>query len=167
MKTKLSTYEIETALANHFNCFTNIVVPNVKWGMNIHECDLLVLTKRDFLIEVEIKRLKSDLLHDLKKEHKHQDNRIRKFYFAITKNLLPHINVIPERAGILIVRKNESNGYISVSKIRESKVLSKYKCTNEERIKLARLGACRIWSLKKKIIKLRKEKEKWQRAMKN
>jgi hypothetical protein len=145
------TLELEVALAYYFKYTKNIIVPNVKFGMLIHECDLLIMTKSGYLYEVEIKRTKQDLLADLKKEHGHFDKRIKYFYFAIPGSLLETCEeFIPKRAGIITVVNR------CCHLIREPKNLSNYKCSTEERLKLLRLGTLRIWSLKSRIIKLKR-----------
>jgi hypothetical protein len=148
----MTTTEIEAAVAMFFKPRINLVIPNVSWGFGIHECDLLVVTKTGYCYEIEIKRSKSDLIADGNKGHQHLDwrhkNRIRRLYFAITPNLVPHIQHIPERAGIIVVSKA---GYCD--KIREARAQEAVVLTAEERYKLARLGALRIWTLKAKISK--------------
>jgi len=44
---KITTLEIENRVAQYFNPRQNIVVPNISWGMNIHECDLLIVRKSE------------------------------------------------------------------------------------------------------------------------
>lgn len=146
----MKTSEIEYYVADYFNWRQNIIVPNVAWGMFMHECDLLILSKHGYATEVEIKISKSDLKKDLLKGHGHNDDRIKFLYFAIPEKLLLCKNLIPPRAGILIVR---SEG-IRVEKIKEPIpiVKSNYQFTPEERLNLARLGTMRIWRLKKELM---------------
>jgi len=66
----LKTSDIEFAVAKYFNFRKNLIVPNVSWGFNIHECDLLIVRKSGYAIEVEIKISKSDFKADFKKIHK-------------------------------------------------------------------------------------------------
>ena len=96
---KMNTIDIEIAIANHFDYRRNIIVSNVSWGMNIHECDLLVLTKSGYATEVEIKISKSDILRDKNKIHGHIHKKIKKLYFAVPENLRNCVDFIPERAG--------------------------------------------------------------------
>lgn len=37
--------QIETLVARKWNFRQNIIVPNVSWGLKIHECDLLIASK--------------------------------------------------------------------------------------------------------------------------
>ena len=141
--------EIELKLVKWFNPRTNLIVPNVSWGFLKYECDLLIISKLGYLIEVEIKVSLSDLKRDLLKRHNHDDNRIKYLYFAIPKKLEKHIEHIPERAGIFVV---DEEGW--VHKIRKPTINNIAKPISiEDMYKIARLGTLRVWNLKKKILK--------------
>ena len=149
-KDVMNLYDMEIAIANYFNPRINLCVPNVSWGFNIHECDLLVLTKNQYLIEVEIKLSKSDLKADLKKRHKHINRKIKHLYFALPEELEPHIEYVPERAGIFIVRPGKTQD--KVHKIRYPKTnLEALPITDRQAFQFARLGALRIWGMKREI----------------
>ena len=83
-KPKITTAEMEVAIAKYFGIRTHIVVPNVSWGFFNHECDLFLIRKSGYGFEVEIKRSKSDMMADFKKKHSHGDrrNRIVQLYYA-------------------------------------------------------------------------------------
>lgn len=157
----MKAIDVEIAVVNHFNPRANLIVPNVHWGMFIHECDLLMLSKAGYATEIEIKVSKSDLIADKKKKHGHKDERIKHLYFAIPKSLEAHTEHIPERSGIIIVSEKEWWGmeggirlkktYLACDIIRSPQTQSKYKFSDRERYELARLGALRIWGLKKKL----------------
>ncbi len=140
--------EIEIAVAEYFGIRRNLIVPNVSWGLSrLHECDLLIMTPSNHLYEVEIKVSKSDLIADKKKIHGHVNNRIKLLYFAIPEKLMQCTEHIPERAGILVVMKDGT-----VRKCREAKANTKsIKASNEDRLQLLRLGAMRIWGLKRRL----------------
>jgi len=74
---KITTIEIEERVAQYFGPRECIIVPNISWGINIHECDLLIIRKSGYGIEVEIKISKSDLIADAKKGHHHHDRMDR------------------------------------------------------------------------------------------
>lgn len=151
---KISTEEIEVALANHFNPRINLIVPNVSWGMFLgHECDLFILTKSGYGIEVEIKISKYDLIRDKKKTHQHNSSKIKKLYFAMPKSMEDLIYLVPARAGIFLIYWNKYNK-LTCEKIKEAKINSKYRFTEEEKFNLARLGTMRIWGLKKRILNM-------------
>jgi hypothetical protein len=159
----ITTIEMELAIANKFGVRTNIIVPNISWGLSgMHECDVFIIKSSGYCVEVEIKRSKSDLLADFKKGHNHKDrrNRIKEFYYCFPETMLKAFEpLIPKEAGI-ITCKRYSNG-VFASFYREP-ALNRIavKLSHEEQFKVARLGTMRIWSLKKKIIKLQNEKPK-------
>jgi hypothetical protein len=147
---------MECAVMAHFNPRINLIVPNVSWGMFRHEVDILVVTKSGYAWEVEIKVSKADLIKDKSKGHEHNDPKLSRLYFAIPSLLVPHIEHIPERAGILEVKRYETlpNIYCeSVKVIREAKSKYEYQFTPQEKYQIARLGTMRILGLKNKIRK--------------
>lgn len=142
---------IELKVAKYFNPVINLIVPNVYWGMFNYEMDLLIITKSGYGYEVEIKVNKQDLKNDLKKYHQHDSYKIKYLYFAIPEKLLKHENLIPEKAGILIIKQNRNEKYYC-SLYRKPSLLNNYKFLNDEKLQIARLGTMRIWNLKKKIL---------------
>lgn len=143
----ITSLDIELAVAHYFNPRVNIIVPNISWGMNLHECDLLVLTKAGYAYEIEIKISKSDLIADRNKKHQHKSKRIRKLYFALPYYLIEKCkDHIPVEAGIISVI-----GHGCMSIIREAEIKSDYKFNEVEKLNLVRLGAMRIWPLKRII----------------
>jgi hypothetical protein len=82
---------------------------------------------------------------------------ISRLYFAIPEKLLPYIEHIPSHAGILSVSRFRQ--YYRTKIIRPAKTIGKYKLSEKDRLQLMRLSNLRIWGLKEKIIKLKKEKE--------
>jgi hypothetical protein len=130
--------------------------------MAVHECDLFVLTPAGWAWEVEIKVTKADLKNDAKKWHGHNNRKIKFLYFALPDYLRDFTDLVPERAGIIIVDSAEPavdkyNGrtYIwprlchTIRKPRANKEATKL--SDFERYKVARLGALRIWRLKEKL----------------
>lgn len=161
-KSKVTTLDMELTLSLYFKYLRNLVVPNVSWGMGLHECDLLVVTKAGYATEVEIKISKADLVKDKKKYHNHDSDKIKYLYFAIPDYLQEYIEHIPKRAGIIVVGTNKDGSLnkraSGCNVIRKAEVYSDYKFSAQEMYKVARLGALRIWSLKTKIQKLKKGK---------
>ena len=146
---KLKSIDVECAVSKYFNPRVNLIVPNVWWGMGLnYEIDMLVVTPANYCYEVEVKVSNSDIKADLKKWNAHNGRFIKRLYFAIPDYL--NTKHIPERAGILTVysrnnrlcckctRDPEINGVVA-------------KITDKDRYKIARLGALRIWSLKRKL----------------
>ena len=155
----LKALDIEIAVARYFNTRVNLIVPNISRGMGLHECDLLIITKNNYAYEVEIKVSLSDLKKDVEKQHNHGmtvpkvfeglipvNDKIRELYFAIPNYLLKYQHYIPEQAGIITV---EEGGRCET--IREAKIKSEYRFTDDEKFNVARLGTMRIWSLKSKL----------------
>ena len=70
---KTTTLEMEVHLSSFLNFRTNIVVPNVSWGMFSHECDLIRLTPSGYCSEIEIKVSLADLKKDQEKRHNNVD----------------------------------------------------------------------------------------------
>lgn len=146
----ITTAEMEIAVANYFGVRQNLIVPNISWGLDIHECDLLICSKSGYLTEVEIKISKSDLIKDKEKRHGHYNQRIKALYFAIpdylyTEEIIAHI---PNRAGILTVRYNGKRFVVLAE--REAEKSKGIAMTESEKFNMARLGALRIWNLKRK-----------------
>ena len=154
----MTTLDIELAVSNYLDVRANLIIPNIHWGFGIHECDLLCMSSSGYLKEIEIKISASDLKRDHLKEHNHEDTRIKSLFFAIPEELLKYINYIPDRAGILVI--SNINGRHRVKILREAEINRlATPLSIEDQYKLARLGALRIWSLKKKIKKINEIKE--------
>ena len=147
MKPKnLKTLDMEIALMGYFDIRRKLVVPNISWGFFRHECDLVSISEAGYATEIEIKISKSDLKKDAEKKHGHFDSRISYLIFAIPDYMEDCIDLIPERAGIILVDKN-----LRCRTLRRPKQNNKYKFSLEEMYKIARLGAMRILGLKIKI----------------
>ena len=102
----MKTIDIEIAVMEYIGIRQHLIVPNVDWGMNLHECDILSLSKSGYTTEVEIKVSKHDLLKDKKKWHGHRNKNIAYFFFAVPEKLkLIALAHIPERAGLFVAKK--------------------------------------------------------------
>lgn len=145
--------DIELLATRLFNTRAGIAVPNVHWGANIHECDVLIVSKAGWATEIEIKVSKSDLKKDSTKRHGHKSDKISNLYFAIPDKLLGCIELIPERAGIIVVRPYVSQDYGFFAEIFRQPIANNYakKWTDQELKNLGRLGAMRIWNLKSTV----------------
>lgn len=123
-KQKITTQQMELLIYNYFEKSSIVIVPKftknnaVKYkdetkrlgyrSENIvsHECDILSVTKNNYLREVEIKISVSDFKADFKKKHNHEGN-IRQFYYAVPYYVLDDIkDLVPEHAGILVAEYN-------------------------------------------------------------
>jgi len=161
-KTKpITTIEMEIAIAKMFGIRQHIIVPNLSWGLTgMHECDLFLIKKSGVSVEIEIKRSKSDFLADFKKGHNHKDryNRITEFYYAFPEDLIDKcIELIPEHAGIISCKRwidyNKEEWVSAQIKRPPKRIKGARKLTEEEQLKVARLGCMRIFPLKEKLIK--------------
>ena len=79
----LTAKDIEISVAKYMDPRVNLIVPNASWGLGLHECDLLVISKAGYASEVEIKVSKADLLRDREKRHGHASDRIKALWFAL------------------------------------------------------------------------------------
>jgi len=155
MSQKITTPEMECALASWFNFRLNLIVPNVYWGFsyNMHECDLLIVSRAGYCTEVEIKITRADLKADAKKAHGHKNVSIKYLYFAIPTYLDHCLEFVPERAGIILVKPYVPGDWSPRCKrVREPQCQKgARKMTDKQRYKVARLGALRIWGLKRRL----------------
>jgi hypothetical protein len=143
--TALSSGQMEIAVMRYFNPRLNICVPNISWGLDLHECDMLVLTPSGIAYEVEIKVSRADLLKDKSKSHGHYNKKIGRLYFCVPAALADFaMQHIPERAGLLTV---ESPSFLWARKAREAKLSGDYRWTSQQRYKLMHLGCMRLLPL--------------------
>ncbi|MCE1274149.1 MAG: hypothetical protein LWW75_06450 [Chlorobiales bacterium] len=160
-----SVEEIEYWLAKEFNYRQNIVVPNVSWGLGLHECDLLVLRPSGYAAEIEIKRSLSDLKAEAKKNHIHASDKIREFWFAVPDEMKDEaLSIISEHPGLLTYRPFEytfTDGVVSrllISRVRSPRLnTAARKFTPEERQKLLALAHMRIWTMKRQMARANKQ----------
>lgn len=143
------------------------MVPNIREGLNIHECDMLILNKNDYAVEVEIKISKADIKKDLQKGHGHHSKKIRRLFFAIPEKLNTEEihKLIPERAGIFVITdpvkiyndvlhngKPKKVSFIIPPKchmVRTAKInKSARQFTDYERGEMGRLGMLRYWNIR-------------------
>ena len=164
---KFHSGDIEIAIAEHLNFRQHLLVPNVSWGLGFnHEIDLLVVTRKNYAWEIEIKISKSDLKADKKKKHEHKSKKIARLYFAVPYNLKDDaLQLIPEHAGLFVVRNyNEclDHGrfrYPEVQLVKAPKINTDARpLTDWEMTHLYHLAAMRIWSLKRVVYRLLREK---------
>jgi hypothetical protein len=151
--------DIEVAVSTHFDYRRNLIVPNIHWGLNLHECDLLILSSAGYATEVEIKISRADLLRDKEKSHGHISDMIKAFWFAVPEALTEYaVDHIPEEAGLLSVfepkRPGNSEATLHLRPYRCRVVCAptlragSRKFTDAERYQLARLGLMRYWTLR-------------------
>jgi hypothetical protein len=125
--------------------------------MGIHECDIFIVNKRLYCTEIEIKVTLVDLKKDLLKPHKHESNLIRELWFAIPESLLKHIDLIPSHAGILTVHEggySDHKFYFLNQQRRPIRNKNAVKLDIDDLWKLGKLAAQRVWSLRKKYVRV-------------
>ncbi|MFW6246844.1 MAG: hypothetical protein ACOC22_01565 [bacterium] len=154
----VTTIEMEVAISKMFGIRKHIIVPNLSWGLALHECDLFVMRKSGYAVEVEIKRTFSDFKKDFEKRHRHIDrqNRIVEFYYAFPEELYDRCkDLVPEQAGVILCRSSldykkrfKVKSYIKKKAKRSSTARA---LTEKEQHQVTRLAALRIWSLKERI----------------
>ena len=132
--------QIEIWIAKHYGVTKNLIVPNVSYGMGLHECDILILSKSGYATEIEIKVSRADLLKDSQKTHLHMHQKISRLYFAMPESMQKDISLVPDRAGVILVR---SDGRLIFNRLPKENLRYKFSC--EEMYKLARLGNLRYW----------------------
>ncbi len=154
----ISAADIEVAVMERFDYRKNLMVPNIQAGMDMHECDMLMLKPSGYATEFEFMITSSDLRKDLKKEHGHLDNRIKEMYYAVPDFLAAEAkHVLDPSYGIVMVRRKSATDF-EAEIYREAKERpGARKWTDEERLALARLGTMRIFKLKAENNKLKRQ----------
>lgn len=146
----MNARDIELSVANLFGYRSNIIVPNVFWGLGCgYEMDMVIVTQSGYMTEIEIKTSIADLKRDLNKKRFHNFKYVRRFYYAVPHDLIDSQYIHP-KAGIISVI--ETNGQIKAKFIKQSIWNKDADKLPETKIKkLLHLGCMRIWSLKKII----------------
>lgn len=172
--TNRSLLEIELALAEEFGWKRNVIVFNVN-GLSgklpiFHECDMLVMTKAGYLTEIEIKRSFTDFCNEFKKRHHHESYGpdIKEFWYCVPQGTLQKVKEkLLENgwcpSGIITYDEKLNLRYNLVPDIPNSVRLfsdSPRPLSLEQQLELARLGAMRQITLRKKIQKLEKKSNK-------
>lgn len=99
---------------------------------------------------------KADLINDKKKSHGHFNDNIKRLYFAIPNYIKDYEKHIPDRAGIIIIRRAKTSNRLFCRIERPAINQKGYKLKEDDKYKMALLGAMRAWPLKRKLIGLLK-----------
>jgi len=146
--------QMECALVRHFNERQTIIIPNFYIA---HECDLLVVRKTGYAVEVEIKRSVADTKKDNTKKHGHKSNKIAELYFAFPEDICQQcLPFVPTHAGVFLIRNDRRKLPLVIRTPERNK--NAEKLTEEEIFKILRYGLYRVWNLKKRIVKLKLKK---------
>ena len=137
---------------------TDLMVPNVSYGLLSYEADFIIMTPNGYLTEIEIKRSFEDFKADFKKEHRHNDEKIYHFYFCVPEIILDKVKSYLDKTYLYpsnipaLLTYNEL-GYITKQKYGYSGAYRNEKPRKlflEEQLKLAKLAAFRYWSIEEK-----------------
>ncbi len=151
MDTSLSINEIILALRNSgmWNKRSDIMIPNLSWGLLPYEADFVVVTKSGYLTEVEIKRSWSDFLADFKKKHKHDAEQVYYFYYCVPEKITEQVvEYLRQKELPLAVLSYNDSGVVKSIGYGYSSLNGKHrKLFIEEQLTIARLGQLRFWNL--------------------
>lgn len=162
----MTCIEIEIALMEHYDFRRNLIVPGITpvSGLVPFEVDMFVLTTSSMAYGIEIKTSKSDLRADFKKSHQKRLSlsefsvldmqrvfgKFKYFLYAVPESMVEYaLEVIPDFFGVIKCKRVNDRVYASIA--RPPLLLHKYKWSDSERYEVARLGAMRVYNLKKRI----------------
>jgi len=164
---KIKTPELELLVAKFFGIRTNLIIPNLSWGMKLrYEADLTIVTRTKYCYEVELKVSKSDLIAEAKKKvHAHKGDIYKRFYYAMPDYIYDEKLITNDDAGILLAEWIPEHKYWhqtykahwKINETRKPKNKKTSKITDEQYLKLLELQAMRVWSMKKKNRKIIKK----------
>ena len=160
----MTTHKMESLIYTYFKNGSLVIVPKVSdnnWWLDTeadpmiwknivnHECDMLIVTKKCYLTEVEIKISLSDLKADFKKKHQHKDENIKNFYYASPEEMKEKaLELIPKECGILIaVEKKCGISHRTIECYRKPQINKEAKPINDIVLsRIYRLGYLRYWN---------------------
>ncbi len=182
MDTSLTVAQIQLALhdCGLWNERSDIMVPNLSWGLLPYEADFVVLSKSGYLTEVEIKRSWADFKRDFNKEHRHDDERIYHFYYCVPVAILSKVKAfLKDRVrGELVSQYSNETEVDSILHDRHSRLPAvltfnengkvesagfgysgayRSNCRKlfiEEQLQVARLGCLRYWNQQQQFVSL-------------
>ena len=163
LATEHTVREIQQALHDSwlFNQRSDIMVPNVSWGLLPYEADFVDINKSGYLTEIEIKRSFEDFKKDFTKKHSHDDERVYYFYYCVPEAIYDKVVEFLDKKyegkpkyakpAVLYYTEELGIGYKNYgSKVAMHKDGIRYrKLFLEEQLTLARLGTLRYWKTEK------------------
>ena len=171
MDTKLTIQQIHLALRDSglWNKRTDIMIPNLSWGLLPYEADFVVLSKSGYLTEVEIKRSWEDFKADFKKNHNHDAEQVYYFYYCVPVSIVgkvkeflmekygeryflcaPAVLWYDESGNVRVAVDDNQRCFGSHYAASVSPNVKHRKLFLEEQLTVARLGQLRYWSLLEK-----------------
>lgn len=163
LATEHTVREIQQALHDSwlFNQRSDIMVPNVSWGLLPYEADFVNINRSGYMTEIEIKRTFEDFKKDFSKKHNHDDERVSYFYYCVPESIYDKViefldkkyNGKPnyEKPAVLFYDENLGIGYQNYGNkgaMRKDGVRYR-KLFLEEQLTVARLGTLRFWKQEK------------------
>lgn len=158
MDTKLTLDQIHLALRNSglWNKRSDIIVPNLSWGLLPYEADFVIVSKSGYLTEIEIKRSWEDFKADFKKDHKHDDERIYKFAYCVPESICGRaVSYIREQnpdssdymlPAVIYYSEDMRIGVTELKFFDNLNAKKRRKLFLEEMLTIARLGQLRYWA---------------------
>lgn len=168
----MTTLELEIAFMNGFEFNKNLIVPNITASYELlkFETDMLLLSNSGYAHGFELKVSLSDLKKDKSKKQwiccetdeakaiKLYFEKLKYFSYFVPNYLVDAVeNQAPSFCGIYTIlsyKDYEDNERTILKEVRKPKMLNKYKFSDKEILKIARLGCMRIYSLKNNIKRL-------------
>lgn len=170
--TKLSVKDIQLAIRNSQYCDlrSDLIAPNVSWGLLPYEADLLQVKKSGLVTEYEIKRSFEDFKKDFAKDHHHDHPLIAYFYYVIPEKLIDkvrdflieHYEISDKCPAVLYY---DENGLIfrmtdkDKNPFGNEKRKGYVKITDEQKSILGRLISIRYWNVQNELCKSGKSKK--------
>ena len=164
--TKLSVKDIQLAIRNSPWCDlrSDIIVPNVSWGLLPYEADLIQVKKSNLVVEYEIKRSFEDFKKDFTKYHTHDAQLIAYFYYVIPEKLIDKVKAfLIEHYGSsenspAVLYYDENGGIHTMTdenhkEFGNPKRKNYVKITESEKATLGRLVSIRYWNTQNEICK--------------
>jgi hypothetical protein len=149
----------QQVLAQYFDWFQNLVVPNVYEKHYGREADIFVLRKSGYLVEVEIKLTAADWQRDGTKKSVVTRGRsmpISRLYYAVPENLIDSPPAwFGETTGLLVLHSREGKGHVRLSceERRPAALLTKDKARPEDVTQLLRAAYYRFWRARERCLK--------------
>lgn len=163
LATEHTVREIQQALHDTwlFNKRSDIMVPNVSWGLLPYEADFVDINKSGYLTEIEIKRSFEDFKKDFSKKHNHDDERVYYFYYCVPESIYDKVVQFLDKKfegkpnfrkpAVLYYNENlniEYKNYGCTTAMHKDGVRYR-KLFLEEQLTVARLGTLRYWKQEK------------------
>lgn len=162
--TKFSVKEIQLLIRDSQLCDqrSDLIVPNVSWGLLPYEADLLCVRKSGLCVEFEIKRSFEDFKKDFTKDHFHDAEIIAYFYYVVPEKIVDKVkDFLSERFEHdlipAVIQFNEDGNLLRAvsgdQKEPFGNPLRKIyrKVTSDERAILGRLASLRYWSVQEDV----------------